>query len=236
MKKIILILMLFIFVGVAIKVSLDLVFIEMMDASGNFLKNVTNVRQISIQQSQMRQKLADLGLPFPVALPDYFLNEDQLALARSAIKNYPLMLNDTNQTLRREMLAGFNEEQMIYFKSEFERYGPTIKSALMGFIPTQNEFYRMVQLMQTNSAEDLMARLSDILSASRYEQFKSIQTPLNVVVNGFCEKNPALNSKRQQMLDLIKNRAKYSEHDFRAKAINLVGPEFFEEYIALKSD
>ena len=122
---------------------------------------------------------------------------------------------------------------MVYYKSEFEEYGVTIEKALLGFRPAKDEYYAMVESMDTNSEQNLLQKLPGILTPDRYHEFLSYQNPVNVEVFAFCDEYPMLKPKRAEMIKLLDQRPNLPVQEFRTKALDLVGVHAFSDFIAL---
>lgn len=193
---------------------------------------VANPHALVERSKEVQQKMRAVGL-HRHANPDYFLSSTQLDLVSKSFEVYPLQSDDTAAPLREAMLRGFSQEQRIYFRSEFEHYGLTIEQTLLGFRPTQMEYYAMVTAMSTNSNIGLMQNMQSILAPDRYAQFLTFQNPTNTFVFSLCVQYPHLSSKKLQMIDLLNQRPSLSVAEFRNKALDLVGAEAFPDFLSL---
>jgi len=192
-----------------------------------------NISALQARGKEVVRAMNDVGVSVPASKADFFLSATQLDMAKTSLQMYPPAGRDTNAAQRRAMLIGFNPEQMIYYKSEFERYGPTIERTLAGFRPTQAEYYAMVAAMDKNTPQDLKEKLPNLLTPERYQEFLSCQNPINLGVYAFCEEDPRLSAKTDQIIALLNERTNLSTAEFREKALNLVGPELFDDLINL---
>ena len=192
-----------------------------------------NLLALVARQQDAMSKMVVAGLP-PYSLnPDYFLSPAELDQARKSLESYPITGDDSNAVPREAMLSQFNEEQMIYFKSEFEHFGPTVVRTLAGFRPRQDEYYAMISAMDKNSSQALLEKLPSILTSDRYNEFLAFQNPINIGVYKLCDSNPLLSSKAPQMVELLNLRTNLSVAEFRKKAVNLVGPGQFDEFVSI---
>jgi hypothetical protein len=193
---------------------------------------MVNPHTLADRTKEVEQAMRSAGLSVN-SPPDFFLSQAELNLAKESLETYPLNSDDTNAAARQAMVVNFSAEQTVYYKSEFEEYGVTIEKALLGFRPTKEEYYAMVESMDTNSEQNLLQKLPGILTPDRYHEFLSYQNPVNVEVIAFCDEYPLLKPKRAELIQLLNQRLNLSVPEFRTRALDLVGAQAFPDFIAL---
>jgi hypothetical protein len=191
---------------------------------------------LDLRRRQIRRQMDSLGLAQPAEPDDYFFSSAQLFTIRETLRRYPLSGTNANQALEKynsriKALGSLSSEQLIYYKSEFEEYGLAVRSALAGFRPSKDEYYRMISEMDSNIPESLRAKMSNILDAQRFAQYMEYQTSENLAVFEFSQKYKIGESTSHQLLQILKKKGTLSLQQYRNELRTILDRDTFDQFM-----